>query len=165
MAAMNSGTPHCSKASYRRCRRAMILCGRQDVVDHCMYSRSHCFAIIPKSAEARLRTRLTNHRQLIHNDAEVGENGSTFAGGEGRELFDNSAKICTTASAVVWELSGWRVANDKTMNAERTAEKRPACGLCSDHTQSNRSKRVFTHEDQEGVDVIVEAIDDVLVVA
>lgn len=71
IAAMISGTFHCSKASKRFCLRAIKFCGSQDVVVHSMYSRSHCLVIIPNSAEVRLRIKLRIQSELIQT-AEVG---------------------------------------------------------------------------------------------
>ena len=41
---------------------------------HCMYSRSHCLTKMPKSAAARLSTRLMKKRILIHRAEVEGTN-------------------------------------------------------------------------------------------
>ena len=97
-----------------------------DIFAHCMYSRNHCFVIMPKSAEDKLRTRLRNQRELIQTiDSAARKGGAGDAGG--RALFAICAEIWKRRSVVVCVLSGERPWYDSITNAVRTAEKRPAC--------------------------------------
>ena len=80
------GTCHSRSDSYRIWRKERISRGVDDMAVHSMYSRNHCFVIMPNSAEARLRTRLRNHKLLIQTAGGVTENDGAGEAG-GRELF------------------------------------------------------------------------------
>ncbi len=75
MAEIPVGTFQSSHASMRSCRTRTVSRGDAATWAHCRYSRIHCLAKMPNSAEARLKTRLKNHRTLIHLADAEGWNG------------------------------------------------------------------------------------------
>ena len=78
-------TFHDSHASMRICRTRTFSRGVPRGEFQRMYSRSHCLVRIPNRAAARLKTRLTKKRPLIHLtavrdiDGEEATSGATVA--------------------------------------------------------------------------------------
>lgn len=124
IAAMIAGTFHSLNASKRFCRRMIAFRGSQEVVVHSMYSRSHCFAIIPKRADVRLNMRLRNHNELIQR----AEPGTWKSGREaaGWEEFAVCADIWRRMLTEAFPLSCCSIIRETRAKAESTAEKRPA---------------------------------------
>ena len=61
-------------ASKRNWRTITFSRGEANGEFHCMYSRSHCFAMIARSAAVRLKTRLIKNRALIQRAESEGAN-------------------------------------------------------------------------------------------
>ena len=61
-------------ASKRNWRTITFSRGEAKGEFHCMYSRSHCFVIITRSAVVRPKTRLMKNRALIHRAESGGAN-------------------------------------------------------------------------------------------
>lgn len=70
-------TLHFSRLLRRYCRRRAI--SRDDPFRPTLYSLSHCFTMIPMEAEARLDTRLENHRMFSRTANAGGLKGDTVA--------------------------------------------------------------------------------------
>ena len=139
---------------------------------HRRYSRHHCFARIPKSAAARLTTRLVNQRVLI-TATLVGISNSVESGSDSAVslrkdcILDGASPFWMAIRERSWtdvcELSGWRRTSEARRNAVRTAEKRPAWGDVQH--RSHIGTRNATYEYEESVDVVCEVGDHVFIVA
>ena len=95
--AIVASTFHDSQASMRIWRTKTFSRGAPRGEFHCMYSRNHCLAKMPKIAAARLRTRMMKKRQLIHRAAIREVDGEEAA--SGATVLLNAAAI----SVDVWE--------------------------------------------------------------
>jgi hypothetical protein len=81
---------------------------------------------IPNKADARLSIRLMNQRMLMSMSEDVGSKSNSEDVAGRLNGSESCWDICKRICFVDCVKSSWRLWYDSTMNAVRTAEKRPA---------------------------------------